>query len=143
MNEVEWDDETLPYVAGFLDGEGCFSVDDHRWKIRVSCANTNRPIIEWLQHNFGGSFCKNATRRRKPHHRRTYSWSVVSRDAHNFCCAVAPYLKEKAEQALLLIAIQQTMGVKRKGRFIPPDVLQERNRLSQKLKELKHVSWEK
>lgn len=141
MNEIEWDEETLPYVAGFLDGEGCFSVDEGRWKIRVSCANTNRPIIEWLCRNFGGSFCKNATRRRKPHHRRTYSWSVVARDASDFCCVVAPYLKEKAEQALLLIAIQQTMGIRR-GRFTPPVILEERRNLSQRLKELKHVSWE-
>lgn len=133
-----FDEETLAYAAGFLDGEGCFSVDGGKYhKIRVSCANTNRPAIEWLHKNFGGSFCRNATRIKKKNHRRCFSWSVVANDAKQLCCILAPYLKEKAEQALLLIAIQQTKGTAR----ISEELFEERTRLANKVKELKHVSW--
>lgn len=133
------DEDILLYTAGFLDGEGCFSVQKN-WKITVSCANTNRPIIEWLKNNFGGSICKNGTRLRRENHRRIYSWQLVSRQAGEFCKMIAPYLKEKTEQALLLIAIQQTMG-KRRGKCVPLEIVEERNYLANKVKELKHVAW--
>lgn len=45
----------------------------------------------------------------------------------------------KTEQALLLIAIQQTMGLSYK---ISKNILEERMRLYNKVKELKHVAWE-
>ena len=133
-----WEEDDLAYVAGFIDGEGCFSVGKN-WKICVSCANTHKPVVEWLQTHFGGSFCKNGTRLKKPNHRRIYSWSVVARDADRFCKAVAPYLRVKAEQALLLIAIQQTMTPG--GKRLSEEIIAERNRLSSMVKELKHVSW--
>lgn len=133
------DEDILYYTAGFLDGEGCFSVGKN-WKVKVSCANTNRPIIEWLKNNFGGSVCKNGTRLRRKNHRRIYSWSLVSRQAADFCRMVVPYLKEKTEQALLLIAIQQTMGI-RNGKYVPLEIVEERNYLMNKVKELKHVAW--
>lgn len=135
----KWDEDDLAYVAGFIDGEGCFSVG-RNWKITVSCANTHKPVVEWLAAHFGGSFCKNATRAKKPNHRRIYSWSVVSRDADHFCKAVVPYLRVKTEQALLLIALQQTMT--NGGKRLPQFVVDERNRLSKMVKELKHVSWD-
>lgn len=57
-----------------------------------------------------------------------------------FCKAVAPYLRVKTEQALLLIALQQTMT--NGGKRLPQFVVDERNRLSKMVKELKHVSWD-
>lgn len=139
MND-DLDEDDLAYAAGFIDGEGCFSVGKN-WKIAVSCANTDRPIVEWLCANFGGSFCRNGTRLKKPTHRRIYAWQVVSRGADRFCKTIAPYLKVKTEQALLLIAIQQTI-MKNGGKRLSPELIDERNRLASKVKELKHVSWD-
>ena len=104
-----WDEETLAYAAGFLDGEGCFTVGRH-WKITVSCANTNRAVIEWFKATFGGTVSR-SSRRRKANHRICWQWCVVSRGADRVCKWVAPYLKEKAPQALLLLSLQQTMGL--------------------------------
>ncbi len=139
MGQNNWSNEILAYAAGFLDGEGCFSVDKS-YKIRISCANTNRPIIEWFQQTFGGSFCKNATRRRNPRHRRCYSWSIVANDAQQLLRAIVPFLKEKAEQALLLMFIQQTKTKGGPG-SVSSILLEERNYLVNHLKELKHVAW--
>ena len=139
MELDKWDEVTLSYAAGFLDGEGCFSVDN-KDKLHVTCSNTNRPVIEWFKETFGGSISKNAHRKRAPHHRTCYSWVVVARDAHKLCCAIVPFLKEKTEQALLLIAVQQT---KTRGgpRSVSPEVSEERTRLKARIKELKHVTW--
>jgi hypothetical protein len=72
--------------------------------------------------NFGGAISN--PRKRKPHH-PVYTWQIVARDAQAFLQAVCPFLREKTEQALLLIALQQTMGLPLKGRKLDPEVLAE------------------
>lgn len=132
--------EDWSYIAGFLDGEGCFSSSGKYCKIHVTCANTNRPIIEWLHKRFGGVLVVSKQRPNKPHHRRMFTWQLVSNQAADFCRVIAPYLKEKAPQALLLIAIQQTITGKGDRQNISY-YLEERRRLAQILKEMKHVAW--
>jgi hypothetical protein len=136
MTDKTWDEDGLAYAAGFLDGEGCFTVG-RNWKITVTTENTYRPVVEWLHYHFGGSLTRNSTKR-KPNHRPLHRWCVVSQDAYKLCLAVTPYLKEKAPQALLLIAIQQTMG---KYWRVPPELADERNRLAGLVKEYKRVAW--
>ena len=130
------DKDDLAYVAGYLDGEGCFTVRNER-QAMVVCENTHRPTIEWLHQMFGGSMSANV-RKKKPTWRPTYRWSVVSRQAAEVCRLVAPYLREKMEQALLLIAIQQLSG--NQGARSPTEQMQERTRLAVMVKGLKHVS---
>lgn len=132
-----WSEEDLAYAAGFLDGEGCFTAGRH-WKITVTCSNTDRDVIQWFKDTFGGSTTLH-DRKRKPNHRTIHSWTVVSRDAMRLCCAVAPFLKVKADQAMGLIALQQTMGLPLNGRCIRDDVREERDRIATRLKELKHA----
>jgi hypothetical protein len=136
-------EEDLAYAAGFLDGEGCFTATtlNRRWKIVVAAENTNRPVIEWLHTLFGGCFSPCRTRR-KANHRLTCRWAATGRDAHRVCAILAPYLKEKAPQALLLIAIQQTMSAPLIGRYINPDILAERIRLAALLKAQKLLTWD-
>ena len=134
------DEQTLAYLAGFLDGEGCFRADINRYcKVLVTCGNTYLPTLELLQKTFGGSI--GAIKKRKVHYKQAYQWSVSDKLASNVCQTLAPYLREKAEQALLIIALQQTKGQHRKGKKynkVSEDIKEERLRLSAKLKELKH-----
>ena len=129
INNKIIDEEDLAYAAGFIDGEGCLSVGK-TWKIAISCSNTDKPTIKWLHKNFGGSYYS-SKRKRKPNHRTMHTWQIVSLNAYNFCKMIVPYLKIKTEQALLLIAIQQTMT---KGGKIPPEILKEREYLNSKVK---------
>lgn len=141
MDQYKWDDDDLAYAAGFIDGEGCFYIDKN-WKISISCSNTDKPIIEWLKRKFGGSICKNATRINKPNHRRVYSWQIVANQAALLLNAIVPYLKIKTEQALILLAIQQTKTNSRDGRRVKENIRLERIRLENRLRELKHVTWD-
>lgn len=128
------------YLAGYLDGEGCFWIGQH-YKVGISCANTHRPTIEWLHRTFGGSI-RRETRYRKANHRPIYSWQVVSVDAGKVCAAVVPYLKEKAPQALLLLTLRQTMlKPGRKILRVPEYLKEERDRLIIIFKGMKHVAW--
>ena len=130
----KWDlEENLAYTAGFLDGEGCFySMPNKYCKVIVTATNSCKRTIEWLHETYGGNIFKEP--KRKSHHKQLYRWTVVGNVASRLCQKISPYLKEKAEQALLIITIQQT---KRRGP-LPDDVINERKRLLQKLKELKH-----
>ncbi len=132
-----WTEEDLIYLAGYLDGEGCFYIGEHH-KIAISCSNTHKPTVEWLHRTFGGSFMQ-SHRQRKANHRLIYTWQVVSKDALAVCTSVAPYLKEKMGQAVLLIALQQTK--KYAGGRVPFSVLRERDRLKTIFKGMKHVAW--
>lgn len=134
------DEHDLAYAAGYVDGEGCLPVSPRTWKIAVLVSNTHRPTIEWFHARFGGSTTK-ARPPRKANHRPIYTWQIVRRDAHRFLRQTVPYLNEKTVQALLMISIQQTMGMGRVGVRTPPDVTEERMRLYDLLQRTKHVTW--
>lgn len=127
----------LVYLAGYIDGEGCFSFGKN-YKPCLSVTNTHRPTIEWLHRTFGGNVSR-GSKPRKPNHRPTYTWAIVSREAVNLAAAVVVHLKEKTPQALLLIAVGQTMGPP--GHHVPPEVMSERQRFATFMKETKRVTW--
>lgn len=130
----------LAYAAGFLDGEGCFSISkSNHWKASVSCSNTDREIVAWFHENFGGHFYKNPTKRRA-NHRPVYQWKVVSNNAAAVCSLIAPYLRQKTEQALLIIALQQTMNFQGARKGLPAEIIEQRNWFSDHCQELKRVT---
>ena len=129
----EFDEEDLNYAAGYLDGEGCFHISSGR-KIAVACETTHKPTILWLQKLFGGSVT-HLTKKKKANWRPTYRWQVVARDALKVCQCLAPRLKEKQEQALMLIGFQQTMGPI--GKPVAAWVKEQRAWFTSKVKEAK------
>lgn len=140
----KWDDEDLAYAAGFLDGEGCFSTINKKnaASIRVTVSNTNRPVLLWLKSKFGGCVAPQYKDKSKLklNHRPVYIWNVDSNQANILCNIIVPYLKEKAEQALLLIALHQTKQP-RGRRKLPEHIKQQRDYLYKRLVEAKHVSY--
>ena len=137
--ESRIDEEDLVYAAGFLDGEGCFHIQrNQNWKIMISCTNTYKPIILKLQRLFGGSVSE--SKPKKSNHRVCYTWQVVAKEAAYVCSCLIPFLYEKANQAMILLAMQQTMGLT-KTRTLPDWLKQERNRLIEIWKNMKHVSY--
>lgn len=128
------DPEQLSYIAGFLDGEGCFVLGNN-WKPSVAVENTYRPVIDMLRSMFGGSVFE--VKGKKKNHRTTYRWCVVCDDAVQFCQQIAPFLKEKTEQALILISSAQTKHVPKVGTKLHPEVIEQRQWFRRRLVELK------
>ena len=88
----------LAWLAGFLDGEGCFRLCPGP---RVQVSNTHLETIERLQDTWGGRI--RYVDPEKPEHRPCAQWQIDGNAALALCEAVLPYLHEKAAQVHLLI----------------------------------------
>lgn len=92
--------DTIPYYyAGFLDGEGCFSVTGSSPRVYVS--NTHLPSLNNLKERFGGTVRKRDEA--KDNSRACYEWYVYGPDAIRVCKRLLLGLREKQAQAALLI----------------------------------------
>lgn len=88
----------LAYLAGYLDGEGCFTAVN---SIRVSVSNCYPWLLVEFQKEFGGRVY--LKRNAEGNTRTSYQWDVYGDAAARCCELVAPYLIEKRPQALLVI----------------------------------------
>lgn len=112
----------LAYLAGWLDGEGCFL---YGTTPRVSASNTYPPVLVRLSEVFGGAVSKTKPSRYTAH-RTCWQWSVTGPNALRLVEALLPYLREKRDQASLLPRIREL----KKG---------DRGPLLQELRDLKHM----
>jgi hypothetical protein len=143
----KYSEQDLAYLAGYLDGEGCLwascTNDGKSCRVGITVANTHRPTIEWLQKTFGGKIGKSRAPR-KINHRTCHVWVINSQEAIELCSWVVPYLREKAEQGIVLMMIQALFKYPKqhiKHNPIPDYIKQERLRLVNYIKGLKHIEW--
>ena len=89
------------YVAGFLDGEGCFELyKNNKGGIdaRISVGVTYKPILYRIQNEFGGSIYKTKAGTNKT----IWRWKLYGNAAIDMIDRVSKYMYEKQEQAILL-----------------------------------------
>jgi hypothetical protein len=115
-------------MAGYADGEGCI-----RWSGsgRPGCGtpylgmtNTDRAILDTYQRTFGGHVGLNT--RARPGYRTVFQWQVHGSSALAAITSLLPYLREKAPQARIVLALP---GIRPHARLS----------LIAELKRLKHV----
>lgn len=97
-------DQDLAYLAGFLDGEGCFTTTSS--SIVIKSSNTSLPVLNWIRETFGGSISLHSKR----HQKQAYQWSINGANAERLCRKLHPYLREKKAQAALLLLFHTTVG---------------------------------
>jgi len=88
------------YLAGFIDGEGCFR---YSGCARASVTNSYPWVLEILQSLFGGTIRKK--KRYSEKHKQVYEWEISGANAENYAYTVEPYLREKRRQAQLLYRV--------------------------------------
>jgi hypothetical protein len=99
--------ETLCYLAGYFDGEGCVSFPNAK-SIRVSINSADRESLALFHELYGGHF---NTRDPQPGERRQiFRWEASGLRAQKFLIDVLPYLKAKRDVALL--GLVPTFGIK-------------------------------
>lgn len=104
----------LSWVAGFIDGEGCFSAgirkNTYHIGYRIMVGQVCKDPLVFLKDKFGGSVVLNraATARTSA----CWTWSVSGRNASRLAKQLVPYLKIKKEQALLFVLIHETLRTK-------------------------------
>lgn len=110
------------YLAGFLDGEGCWTFTKTP---RIEVGSTYPPPLWRLALEFGGTVKVKSTR---SHVRGNVRWSVTGERALRASKRLIPFLIEKREQAELVIQLAQAL---------PKD----RAPLLERLKALKHTEY--
>lgn len=90
----------LAYVAGILDGEGCF-----RWhnSPTIGVDTTAKETAQALYDRCGGT-CS-VLKRKTNADRTVFRWAIYGTNAIKLCQLLAPYLTEKQQQAGLLVSL--------------------------------------
>jgi hypothetical protein len=90
----------LAYFAGYLEGEGCFTVNSRSPRV---CVGTTYPgAILRLHEAFGGGTSDRP--RNEPRCRPQFEWYIYGQKAIDVCKQLMPYLDEKRPQAEAMIA---------------------------------------
>lgn len=125
--------EELAYVAGFVDGEGCFSIGKNG-SVSLGIVNTSRCTLEFVLKVLGAGVIQD---RKQKVNKRQYIFRSYGENCMDAVHLLLPYLIEKRDQALLLIEYRNIPGSIRvpglKGARPNPD----RMGYSQRMKELK------
>lgn len=134
MKRLSW-----KYVAGLIDGEGCFSFDrqhisDPRYahkiymrpRVRVCLAANAKFLIENLHANFGGFISHRKKSGDNPNWQDSYEWSLAGYDK------VCPFIRNfvnhlliKREQARLMLWMEQHLKGKRSDQTVHDIVREE------------------
>ena len=88
----------IAYLAGYLDGEGCFTVW-HGTTPAISVSNTFPYVLEALRREWGGKINRKSCRGNQ---RSAWEWRVSGDRAVDVARMVSPYLVEKRLQAELM-----------------------------------------
>ena len=120
------------YIAGFVDGEGSFFIARAKWTPVISVVQKHLPVLEFIHKLYGGCFFKQSGN----------CWVLrISQSAQitRLCGDIWPYLREKKEQAGILMEVCVTT-LKRSKNFyrMPPEILKQRKKAAVRLTELNH-----
>lgn len=98
--------ESLAYLAGLFDGEGCVRIADQGpgrgFGLRLQCGMIDPMPVERLRERFGGSVHIYVT----PTGRQVFQWVVTSKGAASALREMLPWLIVKNERARLGLLFQ-------------------------------------
>ena len=134
MTEAE-----LGWTAGIVDGEGCIGIYARSgrkdFELVVCVVSTTLPMVDRLKKLWGGSIHVQQPTGSHAGKKEIHRWVLGPSAAKGFLEDIRSYLVVKGDQAGVAIEFQDTM--QRSTRKVPHDVIQRREELCQKLKELK------
>ena len=94
----------LAYLAGLLDGEGCFVIklnNHEHFSQSVTIGMTDTRTVKWVQATFGGLIFYTASKSSK--NENVSTWALCKRlEVEKLISEVKPYLKTKLLQALIM-----------------------------------------
>lgn len=107
------DTERLVYFVGLLDGEGNLRIDLRHDKrgfaqhhARITIANTDRKMIDWLLENFGG-YVWSREKMGNPNWKQIHFWiKTIGREHKDFIKSMIPFSITKRDR---LISFQRIL----------------------------------
>lgn len=124
--------EQLAYLAGIIDGEGCFYTgrikqgrygSGYQYHTVIKIDNTSEELIEWLKATFGGGREYVWHKLKNPNWKPIYVWYASGKMLEYICKSIYPYLIIKKKQCELMLQFRAT--VKNRGsKVVEPEVLE-------------------
>ena len=135
MGRIAPTDTDKAYAAGFIDGEGSVQIEERQvrgrpgWRMNVSASQDDPRPLMWIQARWGGSIFP---RRLRANGRRSYHWSIHTRDADLLLRDILPFLQVKRVAAE--IGLEFRLGLRSVGRAgITASEVERRRDLKQRL----------
>lgn len=97
LEELSLKEKSL-LVAGFMDGEGCISIQKNG-SVSVGIVNTSKANLIFIQSVFGGTIQERSQKINK----KQYMYRLYGKDAINFLETIKDFLIDKHEQAIAVI----------------------------------------
>jgi len=116
--------EILSYIAGYTDGDGCFSIRKQTLETRSKYAaqfiitSTDISVMKFLKENLGGSYIIGDKRERFPNDKIQYRFCICGKLSGEMAKLILPFLIERKKQCLCYIQFIETNCKKTKDRLI-------------------------
>lgn len=135
----------IAYIAGIIDGEGCFYIgkvkqgkygSGYQWHSFIRVTSCDECLILWLENTFGGS--KDSRYRwtsKKAFYRPIYNWQCAGKMLDYLMPKIIKYLIIKKRQCEVMMKYRTTsknIGSKR----LPADVVSKRLKLLEEMRNL-------
>lgn len=88
------------WMAGYVDGEGCFLIKE-TGGTSVNISNTHLPTLRTIQREYGGTIRPKQSR---PNARPSFVWNITGKGSNAVCLRLKDHLVEKREQCEALLA---------------------------------------
>lgn len=140
----------LAYLAGFIDGEGCFFIGHHinvskctgnkypNYHTCLKTSNNCMEVLEWILKKFGGRITKYNKNRMEGRNSFTFDIYMTGNLLTDITEMLLPYLIVKRPQAEVMLKMRQTFS--RTGSCgpvkQPPHILEIRGKLRKQMTQL-------
>lgn len=117
---MKWNETTIAYLAGIIDGEGCISIQNPGGKthtLRLYVMNTHKPLIDFLYQTFGGF--QYSRKRENKNWKIRHEWFVDRDTIDEILPRIYPYLINKKEHCEIAIEFRKTFPKTRNYHKIP------------------------
>lgn len=109
--------ELFAYVAGLIDGEGCFSIQkaNRTFRTTIQVSMTNRDVTTWLHEQFGGHLGHTPA---TGNCEELYLWVLASKpELAKLIPQLLTYLRVKRLPALIILEFCQKFNVGKGGTY--------------------------
>lgn len=102
----------LPYIAGYIDGDGCFYAGTFQqgnitaYEQSIQIVSVKKPVLIEFQRAFGGSIRQKPFKER---HRDAFCWTIKGPKAIDLCHLIEKFLVDKTIQCKLFIQLSTTI----------------------------------
>jgi len=138
----------LAYMAGIVDGEGCFfmcklpkkegdgyTTEHYRGLLKID--NTDIRLLDWIDNTFSGTSsarCRSTSSRK--FEREVFTWNATGDRLLDLCEQILPYLIIKKEQCEIMIRFRKTYTAKLGSNKLSKETIEARQTCLEEIRKL-------